>query len=184
MGAPAPVPRGGGDPVTSFFCRSWGNISWLIPVVSESDEGFYECTATSKVGVTRARGYVSVSGGGRSCRASVPAGLWRCSWARARFTPACRVCRATAASHSPGQCHGFTGPRRGHVLPGSEPRALQPDVELGREGGTAGGRPDQAAAEPLAGDQPRAAGGRGLVRVRGTQRPRRCHRLPLALRPG
>ncbi|KAM6372038.1 LOW QUALITY PROTEIN: hemicentin-2 [Pluvialis apricaria] len=41
--------------------RSWGNISWLIPVVSKSDEGFYECTATSKVGVTRARGYVSVS---------------------------------------------------------------------------------------------------------------------------
>ncbi|XP_074017166.1 hemicentin-2 [Numenius arquata] len=41
--------------------RSWGNISWLIPVVSKSDEGFYECTATSKVGVTRARAYVSVS---------------------------------------------------------------------------------------------------------------------------
>ncbi|NXP11725.1 HMCN2 protein, partial [Thinocorus orbignyianus] len=41
--------------------RSWGNISWLIPVMSKSDEGFYECTATSKVGVTRARAYVSVS---------------------------------------------------------------------------------------------------------------------------
>ncbi|XP_054077069.1 hemicentin-2 isoform X2 [Rissa tridactyla] len=41
--------------------RSWGNVSWLIPVVSKSDEGFYECTATSKVGVTRARAYVSVS---------------------------------------------------------------------------------------------------------------------------
>ncbi|KAM6193100.1 hemicentin-2 [Sarcoramphus papa] len=41
--------------------RSSGNISWLIPVVSKSDEGFYECTATSKVGVTRARAYVSVS---------------------------------------------------------------------------------------------------------------------------
>ncbi|XP_039576204.1 hemicentin-2 [Passer montanus] len=41
--------------------RISGNISWLIPAVSESDEGFYECTATSKVGVTRARAYVSVS---------------------------------------------------------------------------------------------------------------------------
>ncbi|CAM9699604.1 unnamed protein product [Bubo scandiacus] len=41
--------------------RSSGNISWLIPVVSKSDEGFYECTATSKVGVTRARAHVSVS---------------------------------------------------------------------------------------------------------------------------
>ncbi|NXN24555.1 HMCN2 protein, partial [Nycticryphes semicollaris] len=43
------------------FFRRWGNISWLIPVVSKSDEGFYECTATSKVGVTRAHAYVSVS---------------------------------------------------------------------------------------------------------------------------
>ncbi|XP_029816435.1 hemicentin-2 [Manacus vitellinus] len=43
-----------------LFRRS-GNISWLIPAVSKSDEGFYECTATSKVGVTRARAYVSVS---------------------------------------------------------------------------------------------------------------------------
>ncbi|KFP19290.1 Hemicentin-2, partial [Egretta garzetta] len=41
--------------------RSSGNISWLIPVVSKSDEGFYECTATSKVGATRARSYISVS---------------------------------------------------------------------------------------------------------------------------
>ncbi|XP_062361457.1 hemicentin-2 [Cinclus cinclus] len=41
--------------------RISGNISWLIPAVSESDEGFYECTATSKVGVTRAHAYVSVS---------------------------------------------------------------------------------------------------------------------------
>ncbi|XP_075375673.1 hemicentin-2-like [Mycteria americana] len=41
--------------------RGWGNISWLIPAVSESDEGFYECTATSKVGAARARAYVSVS---------------------------------------------------------------------------------------------------------------------------
>ncbi|OWK59760.1 Hemicentin-2 [Lonchura striata] len=41
--------------------RISGNISWLIPAVSESDEGFYECTATSKVGVTRARAYISVS---------------------------------------------------------------------------------------------------------------------------
>ncbi|XP_065551612.1 hemicentin-2 [Lathamus discolor] len=38
-----------------------GNISWLIPAVSKSDEGFYECTAKSKVGVTRARAYISVS---------------------------------------------------------------------------------------------------------------------------
>lgn len=45
--------------------RSSGNISWLIPVVSRSDEGFYECTATSRVGVTRAGAYLSVSGGGR-----------------------------------------------------------------------------------------------------------------------
>ncbi|KAM9256723.1 LOW QUALITY PROTEIN: hemicentin-2 [Cariama cristata] len=41
--------------------RSLGNISWLIPAVSKGDEGFYECTATSKVGATRARTYVSVS---------------------------------------------------------------------------------------------------------------------------
>ncbi|KAM6047554.1 LOW QUALITY PROTEIN: hemicentin-2 [Theristicus caerulescens] len=41
--------------------RSSGNISWLIPAVSKSDEGFYECTATSKLGATRARAYVSVS---------------------------------------------------------------------------------------------------------------------------
>ncbi|KAJ7414143.1 hemicentin-2 [Willisornis vidua] len=41
--------------------RSSGNISWLIPAVSKSDEGFYECTATSKVGVTWARAYISVS---------------------------------------------------------------------------------------------------------------------------
>ncbi|XP_040387830.1 hemicentin-2 isoform X3 [Cygnus olor] len=41
--------------------RGSGNSSWLIPVVSKSDEGFYECTATNKVGVTRARAYVSVS---------------------------------------------------------------------------------------------------------------------------
>ncbi|XP_071310090.1 hemicentin-2 isoform X1 [Agelaius tricolor] len=41
--------------------RISGNISWLIPAVSESDEGFYECTATSKVGVSRARAYLSVS---------------------------------------------------------------------------------------------------------------------------
>ncbi|RMB93417.1 hypothetical protein DUI87_30112 [Hirundo rustica rustica] len=41
--------------------RISGNISWLIPAASESDEGFYECTATSKVGATRARAYVSVS---------------------------------------------------------------------------------------------------------------------------
>ncbi|XP_051663785.1 hemicentin-2 [Manacus candei] len=43
-----------------LFRRS-GNISWLIPAVSKSDEGFYECTATSKIGVTQARAYVSVS---------------------------------------------------------------------------------------------------------------------------
>ncbi|XP_050570610.1 hemicentin-2 [Cygnus atratus] len=41
--------------------RGSGNSSWLIPVVSKSDEGFYECTATNKVGVMRARAYVSVS---------------------------------------------------------------------------------------------------------------------------
>ncbi|KAM9271186.1 hemicentin-2 [Morus bassanus] len=41
--------------------RNSGNISWLIPVVSKSDEGFYECTATSMVGATRAHAYVSVS---------------------------------------------------------------------------------------------------------------------------
>ncbi|XP_071430396.1 hemicentin-2 [Pithys albifrons albifrons] len=41
--------------------RSSGHISWLIPAVSKSDEGFYECTATSKVGVTWARAYISVS---------------------------------------------------------------------------------------------------------------------------
>ncbi|XP_056361302.1 LOW QUALITY PROTEIN: hemicentin-2 [Oenanthe melanoleuca] len=41
--------------------RISGNISWLIPAVSKSDEGFYECTATSKVGVSQARAYVSVS---------------------------------------------------------------------------------------------------------------------------
>ncbi|KAM9176553.1 hemicentin-2 [Mergus octosetaceus] len=41
--------------------RGSGNVSWLIPAASKSDEGFYECTATSKVGVTRARAYISVS---------------------------------------------------------------------------------------------------------------------------
>ncbi|XP_074968536.1 hemicentin-2 [Phalacrocorax aristotelis] len=41
--------------------RNSGNISWLIPAVSKTDEGFYECTATSMVGATRARAYVSVS---------------------------------------------------------------------------------------------------------------------------
>lgn len=156
----------------------------MIPAVSKSDEGFYECTATSKFGATRAHTYVSVSGGDCSCQASVPVSLQVCVRAQVHFTPACRVCRAAAASHSPRQHHSFTGPRRGHVLPGFGRRALQPDVELGWEGGATGGRPDQAAAERLAGDQPRAAGGRGPVRVRGTQRPRHCHRLPLALRPG
>ncbi|NXL95018.1 HMCN2 protein, partial [Alectura lathami] len=41
--------------------RGSGNSSWLIPAASKSDEGFYECTAMSKVGVTRARAYLSVS---------------------------------------------------------------------------------------------------------------------------
>ncbi|KAM6110387.1 LOW QUALITY PROTEIN: hemicentin-2 [Pterocles gutturalis] len=43
------------------FFRGWGNISWSIPAVSKSDEGFYECTATSRVGVTRARAHVTVT---------------------------------------------------------------------------------------------------------------------------
>ncbi|XP_067398294.1 hemicentin-2 [Emydura macquarii macquarii] len=38
-----------------------GTSSLEIPVVSGSDEGFYECTATSKVGAVRARGYLSVT---------------------------------------------------------------------------------------------------------------------------
>ncbi|XP_068513036.1 hemicentin-2 isoform X2 [Anas acuta] len=41
--------------------RGSGNVSWLIPAASKSDEGFYECTATNKVGVARARAYISVS---------------------------------------------------------------------------------------------------------------------------
>ncbi|XP_065504896.1 hemicentin-2 isoform X1 [Caloenas nicobarica] len=41
--------------------RVSGNISWLIPAVSKSDEGLYECTATSRVGVTQARSYIFVS---------------------------------------------------------------------------------------------------------------------------
>ncbi|XP_039417870.1 hemicentin-2 [Corvus cornix cornix] len=53
--------RGGMKLREEQLFRISGNISWLIPAVSESDEGFYECTATSKVGVTRARAYVSVS---------------------------------------------------------------------------------------------------------------------------
>lgn len=175
---------GWGSTPAPFFCRSSGNISWWIPVASKSDEGFYECTATSKVGVTRARAYVSVSGGDRSCQASVPTSFRVCGWGRSHSTSVCRVCRATTASRSPGQRHSFTGPRRGHVLSGSERRALQPDVELGREGSAARGWTDQAAAEPLTGDQPRAAGGRGPVRVCGTQCPRHCHRLPMALCPG
>ncbi|EMP34679.1 Hemicentin-2 [Chelonia mydas] len=38
-----------------------GTSSWEIPVVSGSDEGFYECTAVSKAGAARARGYLSVT---------------------------------------------------------------------------------------------------------------------------
>ncbi|XP_030391158.1 hemicentin-2 isoform X2 [Gopherus evgoodei] len=38
-----------------------GTSSWEIPVVSGSDEGFYECTAVSKVGAARARSYLSVT---------------------------------------------------------------------------------------------------------------------------
>uniref|UniRef100_A0A8C3XUU2 Hemicentin-2 n=3 Tax=Chelydra serpentina TaxID=8475 RepID=A0A8C3XUU2_CHESE len=38
-----------------------GTRSWEIPMVSRSDEGFYECTAVSKAGAARARGYLSVT---------------------------------------------------------------------------------------------------------------------------
>nr|XP_032653549.1 hemicentin-2 isoform X2 [Chelonoidis abingdonii] len=38
-----------------------GTSSWEIPVVSRSDEGFYECTAVSKAGAARARSYLSVT---------------------------------------------------------------------------------------------------------------------------
>ncbi|XP_023961842.2 hemicentin-2 isoform X1 [Chrysemys picta bellii] len=38
-----------------------GTSSWEIPVVSGSDEGFYECTAVSTAGAARARGYLSVT---------------------------------------------------------------------------------------------------------------------------
>uniref|UniRef100_A0A8C4YSS1 Hemicentin-2 n=1 Tax=Gopherus evgoodei TaxID=1825980 RepID=A0A8C4YSS1_9SAUR len=43
------------------FPRDSGTSSWEIPVVSGSDEGFYECTAVSKVGAARARSYLSVT---------------------------------------------------------------------------------------------------------------------------
>lgn len=180
MAFPAPVPGMGLIPWFLSFHRGSGNSSWLIPVVSKSDEGFYECTATSKVGVTRARAYVSVSGACCSCRALVPG----VPQVQAPSSPARCLCRATTASPGSGQRHGFAGPRRGAVLPRAERCALQPDVELGREGGPAGGRQGQAAAEPLAGDQPRAAGGRGPLRVHRPQCPRHRHRLRLALRPG
>ncbi|KAK4811635.1 hypothetical protein QYF61_022728 [Mycteria americana] len=81
--------------------RGWGNISWLIPAVSESDEGFYECTATSKVGAARARAYVSVSGGDYSCQASV-----------------LRVSRSAAG-------HGLVSPRRA-VFAEPPPRLIAP----------------------------------------------------------
>lgn len=179
MAFPAPVP-GMGLILWFLFHRGSGNVSWLIPAASKSDEGFYECTATNKVGVARARAYISVSGGCSSCRALVPGG----PQVQAPSSPARCLCRATAASPGSGQHHGFAGPRRGAVLPRAERRALQPDVELGREGGPSGGRQGQAAAEPLAGDQPRAAGGRGPLRVHRPQRPRHRHRLRLALHPG
>ncbi|XP_068771088.1 hemicentin-2 [Struthio camelus] len=53
--------RGGKKLGEGRLFRGSGNSSWLIPAVSKSDEGFYECTATSKVGATRARTFVSVT---------------------------------------------------------------------------------------------------------------------------
>ncbi|XP_025060802.1 hemicentin-2 [Alligator sinensis] len=53
--------RGGKKLGKERLLRSSGNSSWEIPVTSQSDEGFYECTATSKVGATRARTFVSVT---------------------------------------------------------------------------------------------------------------------------
>ncbi|XP_054030144.1 hemicentin-2 [Dryobates pubescens] len=53
--------RGGTQLGEQQLFRRWGNVSWWIPAVSESDEGFYECTATSRGGATRARAYLSVS---------------------------------------------------------------------------------------------------------------------------
>uniref|UniRef100_A0A8C6YKX8 Ig-like domain-containing protein n=1 Tax=Nothoprocta perdicaria TaxID=30464 RepID=A0A8C6YKX8_NOTPE len=47
--------RGGKKLGEGQLFRGSGNSSWLIPAASKSDEGFYECTATSKVGATRAR---------------------------------------------------------------------------------------------------------------------------------
>ncbi|XP_062447296.1 hemicentin-2 [Rhea pennata] len=53
--------RGGKKLGEGGIFRGLGNSSWLIPTVSKSDEGFYECTATSKIGATRARTFVSVA---------------------------------------------------------------------------------------------------------------------------
>lgn len=77
-------------------------------MASKSDEGFYECTATSKVGVTRARTYVSVSGGDRSCQASVPTSLWICGWVQSHSTsvfaePPPRLVAPGNITASPGQ---------------------------------------------------------------------------------
>lgn len=67
--------------------RSSGNSSWEIPVTSQSDEGFYECTATSKVGATRARAFVSVTGQSRRARGTFGSVCNHSSVSRAAGSP-------------------------------------------------------------------------------------------------
>lgn len=45
-----------------FSCRESSSISWDIAQVSVSDEGFYECVATSTAGTGRTQTFLDVSG--------------------------------------------------------------------------------------------------------------------------
>lgn len=83
-------------------------------MVSKSDEGFYECTATSKVGATRARSYISVSGG------------------TARAKPRCPRVSGSMAAHgliSP-RCAVFAEPPPRLIAPGNITASLGQDVVM------------------------------------------------------
>lgn len=45
-----------------FSCRESSSMSWDIAQVSVSDEGFYECVASSTAGTGRAQTFLDVSG--------------------------------------------------------------------------------------------------------------------------
>lgn len=52
------------DSVSALFSyRESSSMSWDIAQVSVSDEGFYECVATSAAGTGRAQTFLDVSGG-------------------------------------------------------------------------------------------------------------------------